>query len=138
MSKHLLQGGTSNNNIVEELHGYTMAGIEANDRALGQPELRRELDKGFDVVLCEMMVATETGYYLAHRSQASLVAIMLLQVSDQITDNALGQPHNTALLPFVLLRWQPPFSFTQRVINTVYTYGYQIYRCEVFPPYCVT
>ncbi len=80
MSKELLKGGTSSTNVVAELLGYTFGSREANERALGHPELKARLKPGFDVVVCQFMVFSEGCYHLAHRSGASLATFMTLQV----------------------------------------------------------
>ena len=66
MSKEVLREDASQDASPLEMHDYTQASLEANDRALGLKQLRAELDKGFDVVLME--VFSEAGYHLAHRS----------------------------------------------------------------------
>ncbi len=127
MSKDLLKEGSSKNAvsvIFELVHGA----LETNDNALGSPELRRELEKSFDVVLVSPFIASEAGYHLAYRSGASLVSYFTGQVSISFLDWSLGQPHNPAYLPFALTDWQPPLSFPKRVANTIGTLALEAVR----------
>ncbi len=131
MSKELLKGGEAQETSPLEMHDYSMAGLEGNARALANPQFRKELDRGFDVVLTEAFTASEAGYYLAYRSRAHNVMFSIIQQADQLSDYALGQPHHTALMPFVISPWDTPLTFPQRLFNTMLTCGYQIYRFGV-------
>ncbi len=106
----------------------TAAGFEANDRALARPELRDELARGFDLVVVKPFLASEAGYHLAHVSGAGIVLFNVFQASDHMTDFALGQPNNPALQLFTMVHSTTPMPFSQRVINTVVTYGFWIFR----------
>ncbi len=102
--------------------------FDSNDNALGHPLLRAELDKGFDVVLVSSFFCSEAGYYLAKRSDAALALYFTGQVSLSFMDWAVGQPHNPAYLPFLMFDVPAPFTFMQRVVNTLITYVFQMAR----------
>ena len=69
-----------------------------------------------------MYVASEVGYYLAHRSNANLILFSTLMASFSPMDHAMGMPHNTAYLPYQFLDKQPlQMSFLDRLKNTVLT-----------------
>ena len=55
------------------------------------------------MVVVKMYVASEVGYYLAHRGDANLVLFSTLMASFSPMDHAMGMPHNTAYLPFQFL-----------------------------------
>ncbi len=130
MSKQVLIGAGSD----EAGHFLTLidGAIESNDNALSDKRLRDHLAKGFDVVLVSPFIASEAGYYLAQKTNAALVLYFTAQTSLSPIDWAVGQPHNSAFLPFVLLDFQLPMTFLQRVLNTVATYGFHLVRYNQF------
>ncbi len=104
------------------------AALGANDNALGDSTLRRELEKGFDIVVVSPFFASEAGYHLAHRSQAHLVLYYTCQASISFMDWAMGQPNTPAYMPFILIDFSPPFTFLQRVFNAVAGFGFHALR----------
>ncbi len=69
----------------------------------------------------------ESGFYLAHRLNASLVLHCTLQGSMPFHDTAFAQPHNPAYMPVVFLDYKHPFTFLQRVANTLATAFFQYF-----------
>ena len=59
--------------------------------------MRRVFSKKFDVVMCISFMLGETGYYLAHKLDASIVLYFTGQVSAVTLDYAMGQPHNNVI-----------------------------------------
>ncbi len=114
--------------ILYHLFPVIQGAVDANDNALGNPQLRKQLDNGFDVVLVSSFFCSEAGFYLAKRSDAALALYFSGQVSLSLMDWAVGQPHNAAYLPFAMVDFQAPFTFVQRVINTLATYMFHIFR----------
>ncbi len=117
-----------NSHTAYHIFDVMQGAVDANDNALGNNRLRNHLDIGFDVVIVNSFFCSEAGYYLAQRGDAALVLYLSGQVSISNLDWAVGQPHNTAYLPFPMLDFQPPFTFPQRVINTIGTYLYHMFR----------
>ena len=102
--------------------------FDANDNALSDPRLRAEIDKGFDIVIVSPFIASEAGYYVAERTKAHLVLYATTQVSFSFMNWAMGQPHNPAYMPFAMLDLKLPFTFLERIINTVATASFHAVR----------
>jgi hypothetical protein len=73
----------------------------------------------FDVAMVIPFFGDEVGYYIAQRFNASLVLYFTGQVSVSWVDEAMGQPHNTAYMPTVILPFTSEMNFFQRAINTL-------------------
>ncbi len=57
-------------------------------------------DTKFDLVVSSViLMANEAGYYLAHKSNATLVLYASVQASVINLNAAMGQPNNPALIP---------------------------------------
>ena len=107
--------------------------FQLNDRALGHEDIKQYLKQGkkFDVVLVSAFLASEGGYYLADKFDASLVIYSTGQVSLPWADSALGQPHNPSYTPNPLLESGTEMSFRERLItfiaNGLMEYGFRNY-----------
>ncbi len=130
--KDLLEGAQ----IFGTLSGLVAAALSTNDKALSHPALRAHLDdpgaRGFDVVLVSPFLASEAGYYLAHRFDAAQVVYVTVQASASFVDYAVGMPHNPAYLPMPMMPFLPPMTFLQRVVNTLASVAFQAGRWKMF------
>ncbi len=92
------------------------------DLGLGHPEFRALLEDPattFDAVIVVPFFGNEAGYYFSHKYGAPLILYFTGQVSVAWVDEAVGQPHNTAYLPTVVLPFTSDMTFVQRVLNTL-------------------
>ena len=103
--------------------------FQIQDRALGNPDLKALLKEGkkFDIVLCSAF-ASETGYYLVKKFDASLVLYSTGQGAIPWMDTAMGQPHNPSYMPLLLLECGTEMSFFERLKNFVMTNMMQTMR----------
>ena len=65
-----------------------------------KPFLEKEESK-FDVVISSARMSNEMGYYLAHRSNASLILFSTHQQPFPGMNLGMGQPNNPAYVPFI-------------------------------------
>ncbi len=125
ISKTFLETGASSTPPIFDLLD---AAIETNDNLLGHPRMKQLLsdpETKFDILMVSPFFASESGYYLAHKFNASLVMYFTGQASISFLDHALGMPHNPAFVPFLMLQYNHPMTFFQRVVNTIATLFFQ-------------
>ena len=104
---------------------FIKVAIDSNRNALEHPQLRKYInDKNtkFDVTVVSPFLASESGYYLAHRFKSSLAIYFTGQASMSTIDYAMGQPHNPSYLPLILFYFHAPLTFLQRLQNTLATF----------------
>lgn len=105
--------------------------MQLNDRALSHKRIKEHLEDGkkFDIVMVNAFLASEAGYYLAKKLDASIVIYSTGQVAIPWVDAALGQPHNPSYMPNPLLESSMEMSFRERLIsfvtNAMLQYGFR-------------
>ena len=77
--------------------------------------------KKFDIVIVNAFIASESGYYLAKKFDASIALYFTGQVSMPWIDAAVGQPHNPSFLPNPLLGLGTEMNFVERIKNFIAT-----------------
>ena len=92
-----------------------------SDKALSHQDVQQYLKQGkkFDVVVVSAFLASEGGYYLAKKFDASLVIYSTGQVSLPWVSSALGQPHNPSYMPNPLLESSEEMTFKDRLVSFV-------------------
>ena len=108
---------------------------EANDQALGHPELKKYLfgsniKNHFDVVLVFGVMA-EPGFYLGHRFDAATVNYASAQSSIPSMEHDIGNPHHPAYMVVPFLDYKHPMTFLQRVVNTVASMAVEAFRYKI-------
>ena len=73
-------------------------------------------------MIVSSVFSNEAGYYLAHHLGAQLVLYFTGQTSLPWIDDAMGQPHNPALLPVPAYDFVHPLDFLQKIQNIVMTF----------------
>ena len=95
--------------------------ILLNDRALSHIDMQRHLKEGkkFDIVVVSAFLASEGGYYLAKKFDASLVIYSSPQVSLPWINSALSQPNNPSYIPNHLIKTGEVMGFKERFISFI-------------------
>ncbi len=103
--------------------------IDGNRKALLNPDFRRELDKGFDLIMVYSMVPRDVGYFMVHKTNAAFV---ILTDGGQgplaHTSWAVGQPHNLAYMPFAGMNARHPLDLPTKILSLVITIGAYLLR----------
>ena len=88
---------------------------------MSNSEIKKYLKQGkkFDVVLVSAFIASEGGYYLAKKFDASLIIYSTGQVALPWADSALGQPHNPSYIPNPFLESSMDMTFVERLFSFV-------------------
>ncbi len=86
----------------------------------------------FDVVISSARMSNEIGYYLAHKSNATLVLFSTHQQPFPMMNWGLGQPNNPAYTPFIFSQLMYPMSFMERVKNTLSLAIYQFLFRDIY------
>ncbi len=93
-------------------------------KALGHPDLRIQLEKGFDVVISYNTLGGPEiiNNYLAERTNASLVYYATAQGPSSRLSQFIGQPYNPAyMIQTGVVTFENLSSFFDRVMNTFVT-----------------
>ena len=92
-----------------------------NDRALSHKDMQRHLKEGkkFDIVVVCAFLASEGGYYLAKKFDASLVIYSSPQVSLPWINSALSQPNNPSYIPNHLIKTGEVMTFKERFLSFI-------------------
>ncbi len=123
-------------------------GLELSENAVKHPimqdMLKDPVKNKFDLVLVSPFLATEVGYYLAHKFNASIAIVRIgtvelmieilkssslqyftAQSSLPFITTAMGMQTNTAVSPMAILPYTTDMNLVQRVINTVITFVFE-------------
>ena len=105
LNKELSDSALKGKNPLSNLghfHKINAACIDANSKAIDKVLELEEKGK-FDVIVTSLSLqCNEVGYYLAHRSNATLVIYGAVSTSVSIMNFATGQPSNPAYMPVII------------------------------------
>ena len=92
-----------------------------SDKALSHQDVQQYLKQGkkFDIVVVSAFLASEGGYYLAMKFEASLVIYSSPQVSLPWINSALSQPNNPSYIPNPLIKTGEMMSFKERFLSFI-------------------
>ena len=112
-SRLFLAGGSKLPFITQMYHSLE----EIQENALGHPEIHRMLREGKTFDVCVVGVMGDAGLYLARKFNASPVMYFSAQASMPYLNEAIGQPHNPAHVPFIFTSFGTTMSFLQRYFS---------------------
>ena len=108
-------------NVVKVFTGLIGLSTQLNDNALSDPkmqELIKDPNTKFDLVMVQPFLASEGGYYLAHRFKAAAATYVTAQSHLPFVSHSVGQPFNPSYISLPMLPFVGELNFIQRVINT--------------------
>jgi len=104
------------------------ASVDLTKKALWRDDVKKVLDEKFDVIITLPFFANEVAYYLAHRTNSTLVQFVTAPFSMPTINYALGESYNPSFMPNALLftflpsiEYSPNMGFFYRCINTIAT-----------------
>ena len=103
--------------------------MELNERALELEEVKDILEnKKIDVLITVPAFANELSYYLAKKTDASLVIFLTGPFGMINSNHAIGDSYNPAYMANPITGYTSKMTFPQRMINTGITVAYMALR----------
>ena len=103
--------------------------MKLNQQALETKEAQDILTNGkIDVLITIPAFANELSYYLAKKTDASLVIFITTPFGLVNSNHAIGDPYNPAYMPNPITGYTQQMTFTQRLANTGITVAYMALR----------
>ena len=103
--------------------------MKLNQQALETKEVQDILtNRKIDVFITVPAFANELGYYLAKKTDASLVIFLTAPFGMINSNHAIGDPSNPAYMPTPITGYTQKMTFTQRLVNTGVTVAYMALR----------
>ena len=102
--------------------------MDLNREALNSTKVKELLQKKIDVMITIPAFGNEVAYYLAMKTNASLVPFITASNSFPNINFDMGDPYNPSYMPNPILGYTQKMTFGQRLINTLVTAAYLIVR----------
>ena len=103
--------------------------MQLNKQALNTKEVQDILtNRKIDVFITVPAFANELGYYLAKKTDASLVIFLTAPFGMINCNHAIGDPYNPSYMANPITGYTQEMTFTQRLINTGITVAYMALR----------
>ena len=103
--------------------------MKLNQQALEMKEVQDILtNRKIDVLITVPAFANELSYYLAKKTDASLVIFLTAPFGMVNTNHAIGDPYNPAYMANPITGYTQQMTFPQRLINTGITVAYMALR----------
>ena len=99
-----------------------------NDNVLGNTIMKKLIgdDKTkFDIIIVCPFLASEAGYYLAHKWNSAIGIYYSGQSQIPFINSALGQPFNPSYVSMPVLPFTGDMNFVQRAINTMASFMFE-------------
>ena len=103
--------------------------MKLNQQALEMKEVQDVLtNRKIDVLITVPAFANELSYYLAKKTDASLVIFLTAPFGMVNSNHAIGDPYNPAYMANPITGYTQQMTFPQRLINTGITVAYMALR----------
>ena len=98
-----------------------------NREAILSPQVQELLDRGnIDVIIVKPQFGNEAGYYVGHKLNATLVFFTTFPYSQPELNWAVGDSHNPAFTPHMMLGLSQNMNFKERLINTAFRESFEL------------